>query len=648
MKIVEVFCSDKEANAEKIKLLNEEYDKLNNDELLVVKGILEKSELNPFNIERKNHIIKIIKESPEVIKSKLLLSTRNHEYWGNLDCDDGVVLNSMNELESLTLSQLEWLLELIAEITNRADFDDMQRWFNSIDPKIILDILDDELDFLNTEQVLTIRKVKNGEMSTLTIDDLKNFRAIFDLLGYDSEVFHDDIGSSVECFKNLEIMESKYTLPKYCVTIHSAGLAADKFAGNMRHRIAEIKKVSKANRILSASINGDLSSKKVYSRVETDSKCDYLKLLHCEWPAGSFGSGDQVRVEREYIGFKLELTKVDKSIKLEREADSIKKLKELGLRNITRVYKIDFNTQEETITDRVSFNVKDLTTLKMVLTDMVPIECTKQTHQVAPFIERVKNCKNCQSYDHGTKQCREPPLCGKCSSTEHNVSACQNRNNMKCCHCRMKHEAGTSKCRVYFSELYKKNEFIIRFMMDECGAATPYAVLNVPVPDGMSIDDDNIGDLATDTEKEVLFDYLDAYLVANRADVGNDELRSEVESLKKITKVQGSKIDALEINQESLVSEIKTLDLKFTGEINNLYTKVDTVRSELSNEISQVRDDLTGKIDALHHHLSDLKDDLYDRLDSMQDSSNANAAGNEQKLDNLELLLTQVVSKLTK
>jgi len=140
---------------------------------------------------------------------------------------------------------------------------------------------------------------------------------------------------------------------------------------------------------------------------------------------------------------------------------------------------------------------------------------------------------------------------------------------------------------IYFSELYKKNEFLIRFMMDECGAATPYAVLNVPVPGGMSIDDDNIGDLATDAEKEVLFDYFDTYLVANRADVGNDELRSEVKSLKKITKVQGSKIDALEINQESLVSEIKTLELKFTGEINNLFTKVDTVRSELSNEISE-------------------------------------------------------------
>jgi len=196
-------------------------------------------------------------------------------------------------------------------------------------------------------------------------------------------------------------------------------------------RIAEIKKVSQVNRILSASINGDLSSKKVYSRVETDSKCDYLKLLHYEWPEGSFSSGDPVRIEREYIGFKLELTKVDKSIKLEKEADSIKKLKELGLRNITRVYKIDFNTQEEMITDRVSFNVKDLMILKMVLTEMVPIECTKQTHQVAPFIERVKTCKNCQSFDHGTKQCREPPLCGKCSSTEHNVSACQNRNNMK-------------------------------------------------------------------------------------------------------------------------------------------------------------------------------------------------------------------------
>lgn len=60
-----------------------------------------------------------------------------------------------------------------------------------------------------------------------------------------------------------------------------------------------------------------------------------------------------------------------------------------------------------------------------------------------------------------------------------------------------------------------------------------------------------------------------------------------MKSLKKITKVQGSKIDALEINQESLVSEIKTLELKFTGEINNLFTKVDTVRSELSNEISE-------------------------------------------------------------
>ena len=82
-----------------------------------------------------------------------------------------------------------------------------------------------------------------------------------------------------------------------------------------------------------------------------------------------------------------------------------------------------------------------------------------------------------------------------------NVMVCPHRVPIECCHCHWKHEAGTNKCKVFFAENYKRNEFLIRFMIDECGAASPYSVLNAPVPDGMSIDDDNICDEQVNIEK---------------------------------------------------------------------------------------------------------------------------------------------------
>ncbi len=54
----------------------------------------------------------------------------------------------------------------------------------------------------------------------------------------------------------------------------------------------------------------------------------------------------------------------------------------------------------------------------MVLPEMVAMEFTKKTHEVAPHIDRAKTCENCQSFEHNTYQCKNPSQCGKCPSVE--------------------------------------------------------------------------------------------------------------------------------------------------------------------------------------------------------------------------------------
>jgi len=629
--------TNKAESAELLLLLQTPLDKLSNNQLEKVRNIFMGSRHHPINVQKKKEMVELLNKLDDEFSDRLLDNLTKNKNLSELE-KESLVLLSGDNLEQADLTHLDLLWQLHLKLSEAANWNRLKDWFSKLNPNKWMEIKDDDLDHLSTDQLSAMVKLKGGLINELSYDELNSLKQFFNELEVDETQKGIGIETDLEV---LERMENKYTLQKYCVSIHSEGLAANKYAGNMLHRIREIKRISKASRILSASINGDLATKKVYTKVETDSKDDYLKLLNCEWPSGSFGTNSITTVEREWLGFKLELLNVDKSIRLEKETDSIRKLKDMGLRNICRSYRIDHSSMEETVTNRVSFNVKDLLVLKMVLSEMIPIECTKQAHTVAPFIERVRTCKNCQSFEHNAKQCRNQPLCGRCSSTEHNVASCPSRTSIKCCHCNLKHEAGSNKCKITFAENYKRNEFLIRFMIDECGAGSPYSVLNVPVPDGMTFDDDGIQCDQNDCDKELMLDYLDAYLLSNRISSGDDNLRLELETLKKVTYANCNKIEALELNQDKMVQEIKGLEGKLTDEITKLDDKIDRKVNELKTDIHSCRDELTEKI-------NDVKDDMYDKLDSMQESANINAVRSEKKIDGLGVMMEQLMNKLVR
>jgi len=229
---------------------------------------------------------------------------------------------------------------------------------------------------------------------------------------------------------NLERMERTYNIERYTLSIHTPGLAEDKYAGNVGARIREIKRITNANRIISSSINGDLKSKKVYTKIDTDNKEDFVKILNCDWPDNSFDCKSKPIVLREGISFKVEIMDVDKDIKLELHKESIAELKKQGLRNLRRATRYDHLTMEEHTLNKIEFNVTDFEKLRSVILDGVSIECTQRNHDVQPHFERVRNCKNCQEYGHGAKHCKNPPRCGKCPSTTHNVTTCTNKRGI--------------------------------------------------------------------------------------------------------------------------------------------------------------------------------------------------------------------------
>ena len=312
-------------------------------------------------------------------------------------------------------------------------------------------------------------------------------------------------------------------------------------------------------------MNGCLKTRKVYTKVETDNKEDYMRILNCNWPDKSFDCDTRPTVLREGIAFKLELMNFEKDIKLEQHKESIEDLKYQGLRNLRRSTRFDQVTMEEHKLNKIEFNVISFEILRAVLLDGVSVECTKRNHDVQPHFDRVRNCKNCQEYGHTTKSCKNPQRCGKCPSKTHNVATCTTKQFLECCHCHMGHEAGTPRCKRFFEENYRKNEFIIRFLIDECGASNPFEVLGLPVPDGMSIDDDEIlttaEELAKESTKDDMVNWFEAYVQSKNIGGIDHELREEVDTLKKTSDLHGSRISQLERDidnvKETLTAKIE-------------------------------------------------------------------------------------------
>ena len=80
------------------------------------------------------------------------------------------------------------------------------------------------------------------------------------------------------------------------------------------------------------------------------------------------------------------------------------------------------------------------------------IKIFRQRYVVEPYIfkSRVIKCNYCQKLSHVERLCRsENPVCGKCTSTDHETKDCEAApEDYKCYHCKGNHETGHKECRV--------------------------------------------------------------------------------------------------------------------------------------------------------------------------------------------------------
>ena len=80
------------------------------------------------------------------------------------------------------------------------------------------------------------------------------------------------------------------------------------------------------------------------------------------------------------------------------------------------------------------------------------IKIFRQRYVVEPYIfkPRVIKCNYCQKLSHVERLCRsENPVCGKCTSTDHETKDCEAApEDYKCYHCNGNHETGHKECRV--------------------------------------------------------------------------------------------------------------------------------------------------------------------------------------------------------
>ena len=449
-----------------------------------------------------------------------------------------------------------------------------------------------EIDASNSNELLklAVRKLLRKEIGKLSLNELVMLK------------IHDDCSDKQKLMSvleprpdetDLDRLERTYTLPKYTLAIHSAGLAKDKYTCNVGARIKEIRRLTKANRILSSTINGRIDSKTVYTKIETDNKEDFLKILKCDWPENSFECAEKPTVTREGLDFRLEIRNVDKDVKIEQHRESISDLKRQGLRNLRRATRYDVERMEEQKLNKIECNAVSLEVLRAVILDGVSIECTRRNHDVVPYIERVRPCKNCLDYGHGTKGCKSIPRCGKCGSSNHNVTLCPHKTAISCLHCQRPHEAGTPRCKRFFEENYKRNEFIIRFLIDECGAQSPFEVLGLPVPDGMNIEDDEIlissEEQTNDELRGEMVEWFEAYVQNKNFGISYPVMREEVDQLKKLSEEQSIKISLIEKDMRD-------------------------VKAELSVKIEQVTENFNEKIENVHEHLVDLKQGFHTEL----------------------------------
>jgi len=420
---------------------------------------------------------------------------------------------SRDSLDSMNVKELETVLNKHLTGPKGPGLEALRLWAKSLKFPQINALMSQVNDLESNEHLkCAAKKLFRKDIAKLSLEELCNLKIQYDCS--DCNTILRSVPKEDET--DLERMERTYQLPKYTLAIHSPGLANDKLAGNVGARIREIKRLTCASRILSSSINGCLETKNVYTKIETDNKEDYIKVLQCDWPPNSFDCFTKPTVVRESLGFKLEIKDVDKDIKLELHRDSINDLKRQGLRNLKRATRYDHDKKTEQVLNRIEFNVTNFETLRAVILDGVSIELTKRNHDVQPNIERVRACKNCQDYNHSTKSCKNQPRCGKCSSDEIIITQNEQADNMI------------------------KNDMV---------------------------------------------EWFEAFVQTQNIGGVDNDLREEVEILKKIKESHSNKLEQLEKN-------------------------INGVEIKLTEKINQVSEELTSRIDLVNVRITDLNDEL--------------------------------------
>ena len=99
---------------------------------------------------------------------------------------------------------------------------------------------------------------------------------------------------------------------------------------------------------------------------------------------------------------------------------------------------------------------------------------------VKEFIPYPVRCFKCQKYGHVSQNCRGTTKCPICGNN-HTFEQCDNKQNRKCCNCRLSHSAGYKGCEE-FLKAKKIKQFSHSNKISYAEATKQLKTTNVTVP----------------------------------------------------------------------------------------------------------------------------------------------------------------------
>ena len=119
------------------------------------------------------------------------------------------------------------------------------------------------------------------------------------------------------------------------------------------------------------------------------------------------------------------------------------------------VTEVEFFKKDDTLTGIIKVICQDEISLQNLIENRLSIFHQKYIVETYKPKPRVVKCNQCQRFGHISRLCRsEHPICGKCSSHDHNTVDCEvTPNEYKCAHCKGKHITGHKDCEVMKEKL---------------------------------------------------------------------------------------------------------------------------------------------------------------------------------------------------